>query len=61
MRTFIDFIQSEHANNTQFMSVVQNLDPESMKAWFEYNGYEVSSWECARVIETYQSESEFAV
>ncbi|TGK06586.1 hypothetical protein EHO59_00125 [Leptospira semungkisensis] len=61
MRTFLDFIHSEHANKTQFTNVVQKLDPESMKAWFENNGYEVSSWECAKVIETYKSESGLAI
>ncbi|TGK35821.1 hypothetical protein [Leptospira andrefontaineae] len=55
MRTFLDFVHTEKANHPQFMLSIQKEDPNLLQNWFQTIGYDVSTWECSKVIETFKT------
>ncbi|MEI7014665.1 hypothetical protein [Leptospira licerasiae] len=55
MRTFLDFIHTEKTNHPQFVLSIQKDDPNLLQNWFQTIGYDVSAWECSKVIETFKT------
>ncbi|WP_108927044.1 hypothetical protein [Leptospira johnsonii] len=55
MRTFLDFVHTEKANHPQFILSIEKEDPNFLQNWFLTIGYDVSTWECSKVIETFKT------